>query len=136
MIDLALDGHPTGIPGVVSHDSFDKAIADAGGYGISVAVRTSVGRGTVLKPVRSVGASPRVPGRFYFATDDRFRRWPGFGLVWPSAAAIEGVRAVPVTVLEQPVELSREDVAGVNETFRQLEQIAIENGLPAEEETP
>lgn len=131
MTDLSIHGQPTGIPGVVSHDSFDKEVADAGGYCVTLPVRTSVGRGTIVRPIQSVGASPRVPGRFYFSIDDRFKNWPGFGLVWPSPV-IQGVTAVPIEVLEGPAEINPHDIQQIEKNFRALEKLAEENGLPPE----
>jgi hypothetical protein len=133
-IDLATVGQQTGIPGVLSHDSFDKAVADAGGYCVTLAVRTSVGRGTIVKPIQSVGASQRRPGLFYFAIDERFRNWPGFGLVWPSPPEVTGVTAVPIEILSEPAQIGPADVAAVEKTFRMLEKVAEENGLPPEGE--
>lgn len=96
MIDLAQIGQTAGLRGVFSHDTFDKDVADRGEYVITVPLRTYVGRGAERKAVLSVGASPKRPGRFYFAADDRFRNLPGFGCVWPSPAAVEQVSAVPI----------------------------------------
>ena len=71
--------------------------ADAGEYVIGgVTEKTLVGVGKTTKRVMSVGANPKRPGLFYFAIDNRFENFPGFGCVWPSPDEVKSVSSVPV----------------------------------------